>query len=210
MIHLALTMLMVMPAQDTDPVVRREIESKLATRRVSMDFKDVSVDQVLEFMREVSGLNFVHSLSSNDDRKTSFKAKDITLKGALSLMLKPLGLVYRVRDGYVEILTKEKADQDVVMELYDLRDLLYVARDFPGADFTLDPNAPGGMFVEPEPPAPAELPVEELIKTHTGGKSWEENPRASIGLQNGILVVRQTREVHLQIRRLIAQLRNFK
>ncbi len=202
---LALALLAPGHFQDGD----RQIESKLATLRVSMEFREATVGEVLEFVHDVSGLNIVYS-TLEPDKKVTFQAKDITLKGALSLILKPLGLVFRVRDGVVEVTTKEKADQDVVMELYDLRDLLHVIRDLPGADIVLDADQPGAMVVEPEPPAPAELPVEELVRAHTGGKSWEENPRASIGLQNGILVVRQTREVHREIRRLIAQLRRFR
>ena len=191
--------------QDPD----RQIEAKLATLRVTMEFKDAAVEDVLDFVRDVGGLNVVLTVP-DEGRKVSFSAKDITLKGALSLILKPLGLVWRVRDGVVEVTTKEKADEDVVLELYDLRDLLHVLRDFPGTDIVLDSDQPGAMVVEPDPPLPDELPVEELVKAHTGGKSWEENPKASIGLQNGILVVRQTREVHREIRRLIAKLRAFK
>jgi hypothetical protein len=56
-------------------------------------------------------------------------------------------------------------------------------------------------------PEYAEIPIAELVRAHTGGKTWDENPKASVNLQNGLLVVRQTPEVHRQIVRLLNLLR---
>lgn len=183
----------------------REIENKIRTVRVSMDFREAKLEEIATYLREITGLNIVISPKVGDKGDgITFVAKDISVKGALSLMLRPRGLAFRVRDGVLLLTTKEELDQDVVMELYDIRDLLHNPRDFPGGEFTLEDGfAPPGA--EPEPPA--EFPIVELVKGHTGGKSWDENPRASISLQNGILVVRQTREVHAQVRRMLAKLR---
>ena len=58
-----------------------------------------------------------------------------------------------------------------------------------------------------DPVTQPDLPLEEILKTHTGGKSWDENPKVSLKLRNGLLVVKQTQEVHVQIRRLLSQFR---
>jgi hypothetical protein len=51
------------------------------------------------------------------------------------------------------------------------------------------------------------MPIEEMVRAHTGGRSWEENPKASIKMQNGLLVIKNTPEVHKQVRRLLDLLR---
>ena len=45
------------------------------------------------------------------------------------------------------------------------------------------------------------------MRSHTGGRRWEENRVASIKMQNGLLVIKNTPEVYKQVRRLLDQLR---
>ncbi|MCH7636985.1 MAG: hypothetical protein IIA12_04865, partial [Proteobacteria bacterium] len=60
-------------------------------------------------------------------------------------------------------------------------------------------------------PDPSEtLPVEELITTHTGRGFWDDNEDASCVLNNGILVVKATKKVHREVRRLLNVLRRNK
>ena len=48
------------------------------------------------------------------------------------------------------------------------------------------------------------------MKAHTGGRSWEENPKCACRLNNGLLIVKNTPEVHKQIVRLLDMLRSNK
>jgi hypothetical protein len=45
-----------------------------------------------------------------------------------------------------------------------------------------------------------------LIKSQTGGRSWETNPRAALSLRNGLLTVTQTPAVQREIEALVARL----
>jgi type II secretory pathway component GspD/PulD (secretin) len=195
-----------------DKVARQEIESKLKNLKVTLDFKSVTLQTLADYIREITDINiFVSNKVEGKGDDISIKVQDITLKSVLNLVLKPRQLTYVVKDGVLYLTTQEEANQDVIMEIYDVRDLLYVIPDFPGVDISLATDTIGTNVVDAGPTSEgAALPLEDLVKAHCGPKTWDENPKASLALQNGLLVVKQTREVHAQVRRLIGQLRQFK
>jgi hypothetical protein len=131
---------------------------------------------------------------------------EISLKSIFSLMLKPQNCDIMFKDGVLQVMTKEDvADKTMRMEIYDCRDILYPIQQFPGID--LDLAAVGVLVTPTEDPAGAEMPIEEMVRAHTGGRSWEENSKASCKMQNGLLVIKNTPEVHKQVRRLLDLLR---
>ena len=50
----------------------------------------------------------------------------------------------------------------------------------------------------------------DLIKNHTCGTSWNDNPKCSCEIQNGILIIVQTKEGHEQVSSLVEKLRQYK
>jgi type II secretory pathway component GspD/PulD (secretin) len=186
-----------------------EADSKLNNLRITLDFKDSPLEQVVDYLREVSGLNvFVDAKVAEKQIRVSLKVAEISLRSIFALMLKPHGCEIMFREGVVMLMTKEDvADRTVKMELYDCRDILHPIVDFPGVDIVLAVDQAGVIGNIEAGPEYAEIPIAELVRAHTGGKTWDENPKASVNLQNGLLVVRQTPEVHRQIVRLLNLLR---
>ena len=45
-----------------------------------------------------------------------------------------------------------------------------------------------------------------LIRSHTGERTWDSNPRAALTLRNGLLTVTQTPAVQREIEALLARL----
>jgi len=45
-----------------------------------------------------------------------------------------------------------------------------------------------------------------LLKSSTGGQSWDTNPRAAISVREGLLFVTQTPGVQREIERLLSRL----
>ena len=84
----------------------------------------------------------------------------------------------------------------------------WVQNSSSGVDIALD--FVGVVIQEPAKDAGGEMPIAELVKTHTGGKSWDEDTKTSCAMQNGLLVVKQTPEVHAQVARLLNLLRRHK
>jgi len=203
-----------------DPVKR--LRDKLATMKISLDFNNAKLDEVIAYFQEYSGLNFhldpdARSKDGEESRVT-LKLKDVTLRTALKLVLNPrdLGCVYR--DGVIVIATKAKLGSQTVTRVYDVRDLLFRLRDFAGPRVEL--TVPGGagaalagasFTLEEEPKGEiTEEFLTDLIKTNTGERSWDDNSAASITQFNGLLVISQSKPVHEEIRRLLDLLRQFK
>lgn len=192
---------------------RDEYQSKLSNLRVSLDFKDAPVDSVIDYLREIADMNiFLDQKVREKQLVLSIKVTEISLKSVLSLVLKPHGCDTMFKDGVLMVMTKEDiADRLTRMEIYDCRDILYPVQDFPGVDIDLSQAGIGttiGGIVDDS--GGGEFPIEELVKAHTGGRSWEENPKAACSLSNGLLVIKNTPEVHKQVRRLLDMLRRNK
>jgi len=207
---------------DSDPQ-KSEILNKLNTMRISVDFKDQTLDDALGFLRDFSGLNLVvdaevYTKVSEDQLKVTLRVKDLLLKSTLKLMLNSRELTATYKDGVILIVPKGKVDKAVTLQIYDVRDLLVKIPDFVGPKVELvSPTAGGGgplagaQFTIDEPKSTiTEDFITEMVKSNTGDRSWDENPNASITLANGMLIVSQSGRVHGEIKRLINLLRQFK
>jgi type II secretory pathway component GspD/PulD (secretin) len=186
---------------------KSEYEGKLNNIKVTLDFQNAPLDTVIDYLREISGMNiFVDTKVRDKNIVVSLKVTEITLKSIFSLMLKPQGAGVLFKDGVLQVMLEpDIADRTMKMEIYDCRDILYPIQQFPGVD--LDLAAVGVVVQPPDEAAGGEMPIEEMVRAHTGGRSWEENSKASIKMQNGLLVIKNTPEVHKQVRRLLDLLR---
>jgi type II secretory pathway component GspD/PulD (secretin) len=192
-------------AQDN---VRSEYEGKLNNIKVTLDFHSAPLDAVVDYLREISGLNiFTDSKVREKNLVISIKVTEISLRSVFGLILKPNDCDILFKDGVLQLMTKaDVADKTMKMEIYDCRDILYPIANFPGVE--IDLNAGAGILVtSPDEAAGGEIPIEEMVRAHTGGRSWEENPKAVVKMQNGLLVIKNTPDVHKQVRRLLDLLR---
>src|SRR5688572_14101476 len=188
--------------------VKAEVEGKLNNIKVTLDFTSAPIDSVVDYLREISGLNiFVDSKVREKNLVISIKVTDISLRSIFGLMLKPHDCDILFKDGVLQVMTKsDVADKTMKMEIYDCRDILYPVSQFPGVDIDLGGGA-GVLIQNPDVDAGGEVPIEEMIRAHTGGRSWEENPKAVVKLQNGLLGIKNTPDAHKQVRRLVDLLR---
>jgi len=189
----------------------KSLRAKLRTIRLDVDFSKVSVKDFIDYLREAAGINIVLSPKAAEVQTAlTIKAKDVTIQSLLRLLLKPVQLGYKVEDGVLIIVRESDLKSDVRLEIIDVRDLLMPIQDFPGGEITLATDSLGANFNPAVDEAPKEFPIVDLIKAHTGSKSWDENSRTSLGLMNGLLFVRQTEDVIQQIRKVLDTLRRFK
>ncbi|HXX93394.1 MAG TPA: hypothetical protein VEN81_07155 [Planctomycetota bacterium] len=197
------------PAQDGK---REEVEAKLRNMRVSLDFKEAPIETVIDYLREISDLNiFLDGKVKDKNIVVSLKVGDLSLKSVLGLILKPQGCDTMFREGVLLVTTKEEVvDRTVKMQIYDCRDILYPIHDFPGVDLDLSKNGIGVVTLNQDTGDSPEVPIEEMVRAHTGGRTWEENPKCVCRMTNGLLVVKNTPEVHAQVVRLLDMLRRNK
>ena len=188
-----------------------ETEAKLSNLKITLDFKDAPLETVVDYIREIADMNlFIDSKVAEKQIKVSLKVTEISLRSVFALALKPHDCGTYFKDGVLMIMTlPDIADRTVKMQIYDCRDILHPIQDFPGVDIVLGDQA-GVLMQDPGVSDAGEVPIAELVRAHTGGKTWDENPKFSIALQNGLLVVKQTPEVHRQVVRLLDMLRRNK
>jgi hypothetical protein len=205
-------------AQGRGDSSREEVVRRLETMKVSVDFRDVSLAEALDYLREVTGLNLIllpRATEQGGDAKIRLKARDLSVKSTLKLLLASKGLTVTYRDGALVVLPQEDLQDNLVAEMYDVRSQLMKLQDFPGPRMELVSSKQGdtlksGVFLletEKDPPVTPEF-LFELVRENTGGRSWEKN--ASIELKNGILFVSQSPAVHRQIKDLLAKLAQFR
>src|SRR5690242_2278684 len=120
-------------AQDN---TKSEYESKLNNIKVTLDFTNAPLDQVVDYLREISGLNiFVDSKVRDKQLNITMKVQELTLKSIFSLMLKPHNCGVHFKDGVLQVMPREVIDEVTMkMEIYDCRDILYPIQQFPGVD----------------------------------------------------------------------------
>lgn len=213
-------------AQDkpaTDSETKRLVLNKLETMKISLSEVDRPLDELVAYLRDFSNINFlidpeVYTKVSKDQMRVTIKVKDVRLKSALKLILGQYDLAAVYQDGIVRITTRERVNQNVITQFYDVRDLLLKISNFPGPKLELTGGEGSGgstgitfTVEEPQQSKVDEGFLEELIKTNTGGKSWEENPNAAVRITpTGILIVTQTRAVHKEVENLLNMLRHYK
>src|SRR6185295_5747309 len=163
----------------------KTIVDKLHSIRITIDMQNAPLTAIVDYIREISGLNIhISGIDNPDAEMISFKVQDIVLDGALRLMLQPRNKAYMVRDGVVLITTADALKKRVKLELYDVQDLTYGMADFPGVDISLAQDSIG-----------------------TAVAAGEEANGKSIQFQNGLLIVRNSIEMHKQIRKFLSDLR---
>jgi type II secretory pathway component GspD/PulD (secretin) len=207
---LAIAAALALPLAAQDPA-RETMEAKLKNLRITLDFKDAPLEAAVDYLREISDMNiFVDAKVREKNLVVNLKVGEIALRSALKLMLGPHGCDTMIKDNVLMIMSRDDvADRTIKLEIYDCRDILYPIKDFPGVDVQLAVTG-DVTFIPDGEETGGEMPIEELVKAHTGGKSWDENPKCTARLQNGLLVVKNTPEVHRQVVRLLNLLRKHK
>ncbi len=188
----------------------KTILDKLNSIRITIDMQNAPLPQVVDYIREISGLNIhITGVDAPENEQISFKVQDIVLAGALKLMLGPKSLGFTVRDGVVIITKADQLKKSVKLELYDVQDLTYGMVDFPGVDISLAQDAIGTAVAGGEE-AKQQFTGEDLanlIKNTIRKDQWEEADGRSVQFQNGLLIVRNSIEMHRSIRKFLSELR---
>jgi len=125
----------------------RIVRRKLQENRPKLSFDEVRFDSVVDFMRDVTGLNIVanwNALQAAGIDKTTqvtIILTNVTNEKALKEILAAVGgvvpLAYIVDEGVIRISTKEDLSTNTATRVYDIRDLIVRVPSFPGPDLSL-------------------------------------------------------------------------
>lgn len=195
---------------------RDEIVSKLTNTKISLDFRDTPLADVMDFVRELSGINIlidprVYEEVEASKLNISVKIDDLPLGSALRLVLGMRDLTAVYRDGVLLVVTKASLKEQVYTRLYDIRDLLQPVTDFVGPTIELQSGGEGesvspDTFITEDREVLEPNRLIEMIQDACSPETWGGD-KVSIQISNGVLIVCQSREVHAEIGEFLNRLR---
>lgn len=204
--------LMTCAAAAQDPPANAEARETLRSFRLSIDFREMPLSAALDYLRDATGLNIALDSRVDARRAISLRVRDLPLRTVLKLVLDPLDLGGVLREGVLRIVPREAARGALEVRIYDVRDLLATAPDFPGPrlDLSHENELRFTSFI-PEPPQSVfsnEGTLLDLVRSGLSGGRWDDG--ADAALTNGFLIVTQTRAAHGEISGLLERLRMFR
>jgi hypothetical protein len=180
---------------DSQSVARINAALAGPLKEVGLEFQEERLESVINVLQADYDLPIQLDMPALEDvglsheEPVSISVRNVSLRSALRLMLKQLQLTYVVADEVLIITTPEEAESQLVVCVYDVRDL-----------------------------ASARSNTKELEKLANvvvaciASESWAKNGggEAEIrALRPGLLVVSQTRAVHEEIASLFAAMRKI-
>jgi hypothetical protein len=201
---------LVRPApKDLDEALRR-----LAATRVSVAFKDVKLQEAVDYVRRVAGFNVMVSpvlqLKGVDGiAPITMTLTDVSLRQLAELIAQFSGTKLKFADSILQFTTPEDARGKPVLRIIAIGDLTMKLHNFPGPDMDLRPSK---MEFVPEPETDVEnawsdpQKVIDMIQKMCSPESWADKD-VSISADENKLIVKQYPEVHREIARLIGLLR---
>ncbi len=210
--------LQVIQADDPEPI--RKIKSDLETTEVSFEFQQTPLVDVVAFLRQVTGINIDidPEVLEEDEHTVDLTVQNMKARNALNLILLQTDLAYTFQEQILYITKKEKARGLSDFVIYNVSDILNKIRDFKGPELKLrapgetDEAGAGGIDIaedtfEDEAQLDPET-LEQLIKDSTGGEEiWGDEDLYNMEYHRGLLLVNAPRDLHLDIQRVLENLR---
>jgi type II secretory pathway component GspD/PulD (secretin) len=119
---------------DRYPIVEvPEIREKLKTP-VSVDFRDVNLEYVLDFLSDTTGVNIITGSSvAPQEKKVTIRVKDMPLESLLKYIFRNQGLVYRIEKNAVWVDTLDAMEgEGLETRIYYLDQGLAMFTEFSG------------------------------------------------------------------------------
>ncbi|MBI2190986.1 MAG: hypothetical protein HYU36_03240 [Planctomycetes bacterium] len=115
-------------------------------KRVSFDFVDTPLQDVMAFLQNLTGVNIVldPQATGGGDASVTLRVNDMRLSAAMEWILRLVNLKYVLRDEAIYISTSDRLEEAGVMRIYDVRDLLAQIPDFQGTGLPTISEGGGG------------------------------------------------------------------
>jgi hypothetical protein len=181
--------------------------AKALQTKVPLDFQQVPLTDVVEYLRTELKLNVVLDLKAAEkigfnpaQTPVTLHVTHVPLRSALALLLEPLQLGFDDRGDVLFITSQEKLASRLTTVVYEVSDLVKAAPVQPPQE----PNAPeqGPQFEY--------LPLLKSLRSTIDPESWVDAGGRGVVLPfEGTLVVSQTAAAHERIAFVLAELRRL-
>lgn len=178
------------------------------------EFSNIPLSEVLNSLQRRHGVNvFLDTMGLGENGLTTEEPinvalSGITLKSALNIILKPIGLDYVVDNEVLKITTADKVAHTFKMRIYPVADLCDSPEDYKALE-----NVIQNTCLENKSRPSKHYPVDDLVFGGPGKKQvLLKNGSASISVvpQCKAIVINQTDRVHEKIVELLTQLRQVR
>jgi tetratricopeptide (TPR) repeat protein len=202
-------------AEELESPEERAIMDKLTSTKQRFNFTKATLQDWALYFANLTGVTFalgagVKELDEDRTTLTNFKLPPKSVAEALDIIGAKTGVKWKIEHGIVKLVTEEKAGGKMFLRHYEVRDIVNGVPDKPGIDLKL--GVPG----EEEPLAEEEAEAKptvvdagklvDLIRANIAPESWDAGG-ANITEQRGVLLVRQTKQVHAKVAQLLKELR---
>ncbi len=115
---------------ETKSAREREIERRLLMPIPGLNFKDTTLEQVINDLADMTGVNVVPDRAALQeagvglDRPLTLSVHNVSLKSALNLLLRQVHLTYQIKDEALQITTEENAKGKLKRVTYPVADLV--------------------------------------------------------------------------------------
>lgn len=190
-------------------------------KRTDVDFADTPLETAIKSLRERHEINILLDIPTlideaiATDTPVTLELAGVTFKSVLNLILTPLGLTYVIEDEVMKITTTSKAGEKLTIRVFDVRDLVTqfarsaadieastaLARKKFVTEREAQPTPDSGQGTSGAPALPAKTrdptgSLATVISQTIKDDTWNEvGGQGSIIGYNGLLIVRQTRDV---------------
>lgn len=189
---------------------------------VSIHFDAVPLKAALQQLAKASGRNIhldqagLAEESLTETVPVTLNLDQVKLSTAMNLLLDPLNLGYRIEEsGVIVVTSQQRVKGHPIIATYSVADLAVPVPKRVSIKLNAKREMAGDEFKPSEPAKSMSLPPQELadlIMSTCQPNSWEEVGGAGsikVNAKTLSLVVRQTRDVHDEIRDLLGQLRRL-
>ncbi|MGE0142025.1 MAG: hypothetical protein AB7I19_02735 [Planctomycetota bacterium] len=203
------------PAEAMEASEDRAVRQILDSVSIEHHFSSATLRDWARHYQDATNVNVVIAPSATEAGEeattlTDFHLANMPVSKALNVIAAQTGLKWHVRDGVVEIVSAATPIGRAYLKQYEVRDIVQGIRNQPGPQLrlTVPGSDDGGLGLDEEDPLPSVVDdgtLTTLIQSNIAAESWTEGN--TINFESGVLLVRNTREVHEQIERLLGQLR---
>jgi general secretion pathway protein D len=163
------------------PQIRQKLETP-----ITVDFRDVGLDYVLDFLSDATGVNIISGNSVNpSEKKVTIKVKDMPLESLLKYIFRSHALEFRIENNAVWVDTFDAMEKESgETRIYYLNQGLAMFTEFSGKTASATGEGFGG--------AAGISKVNTIKDVLENAVSWPDSSKINLDKRTGALIVTNT------------------
>ena len=162
------------------PEIRKKLELP-----VTVDFREVSLDYVIDFLSDATGVNIIlGSGVAPSEKKVTIKVNDMPLEGLLKYIFRNQGLAYRIEKNAVWVDTFDAMEEETAeTKIYYLNQGLAMFTEFSGKTAGTTGGFGGAAGISK---------VNTIKDILENAVSWPSNSKINLDERTGALIITNT------------------